>query len=174
MLQFAQKYANTNIIMVSIPPRHDIALDSQINLEIEDFNMKLRKSAKLFRHVELVEMNFSRKFFTKHGFHLINNASKEGLTKVIASHINKIINYSSNENPVIPLQWKEESTTKSIIVNTTHLSIQKTAVDNSPKLESPLIQTHDSQQELIGSECTDRISNRQKKASISRNSDFLW
>ena len=32
MLQFAQKYANTNIIMVSIPPRHDIAMDSQISL----------------------------------------------------------------------------------------------------------------------------------------------
>jgi hypothetical protein len=27
-LQFAQKYVNTNIIMVSIPPRHDIAMDS--------------------------------------------------------------------------------------------------------------------------------------------------
>jgi len=69
MLQFAHKYANTNIIMVSIPRRHDIAMDSQINLEIQDFNMKLRKSAKLFRHVELVEMNFNRKYFTKHGFH---------------------------------------------------------------------------------------------------------
>ena len=135
--------------------------------------MKLHKSAKLFRHIELVEINFNRKYFTKHGFHL-NNAGKEGLAKVIASQINMIINCSSNENPVIPLQWKEEATTKSIIVNTTHLSTQKTAMDNSPKLESPLIETHDSQQELIGSECTSRISNRQKKATISRNSDFLW
>ena len=134
--------------------------------------MKLHKSAKLFRHVELVEINFNRKYFTKHGFHL-SNAGKEGLAKVIASQINKIINCSSNENPVIPLHWKKESTTKSIIVNTTQLSTQKTAVDNSPKLESPLIQTHDSQQELIGSDCTRRISNRQKKATISRNSDFL-
>jgi len=172
MLQFAQKYVNTNIIMVSIPPRHDIAMDSQINFEIQDFNMKLCKSAKLFRHVELVEMNFNRKYFTKHGFYL-NNAGKEGLAKVIASQINKIINCSSNENPVISLQWKEESIDKSIIVNTTHSSTQKTAVDNSPKLESPLIQTYDSQQELIGSECTRRISNRQKKATVSRNSDFF-
>jgi hypothetical protein len=67
---------------------------------------------------------------------------------------------------VISLQWKDESINKNIIVNTTHLSTQKIVVDNPPKLEFPLIQAHDSQQELIGSE-----SNRKKKAN---NSDFLW
>jgi hypothetical protein len=56
MLQVAQKYVNTNILMVNTPPRYDHAMDSQINLEIQDFNMKLSKSAKLFKHVELVEM----------------------------------------------------------------------------------------------------------------------
>jgi hypothetical protein len=159
--------------MLNTPLRHDLAMDSQTDLEIQDFNMKLGKSAKLFRYVDLVEMNFNRKYFIKHGFHL-NNASKGGLAKVIASQINKIINCSLNENPVISLQWKDESINKSIIVNTTHLSTQTTAVNNPPKLEFPLIQAHDSQQELIGSECTRRTSNRQKKATVSRNSDFLW
>jgi hypothetical protein len=121
MLQFAQKYVNTNIIMVNTPLRHDLAMDSQINLEIQEFNMKLSKCAKLFRYVELVEMNFNRKYFTKHGFHL-NNAGKEGLVKVTASQINKIINCSSNENPVISLHWKEESINNSIIVTTSHPS----------------------------------------------------
>jgi hypothetical protein len=32
MLQFAQKYVNTNIIMVNTPLRHNLAMDSQINL----------------------------------------------------------------------------------------------------------------------------------------------
>jgi len=120
MLQFAQKYVNTNIIMVNTSLRHDLAMDSQISFEIQDFNMKLSKSAKLFRHVELVEMNFNRKYFTKHGFHL-NNAGKERLAKVIASQIKKIINYSSNENPVISPQWKEEFINKTNTPNTTHL-----------------------------------------------------
>ena len=163
MLQFSQKYVNTNVIMVNTPLRRNLATDSQINLEIQDFNMKLSKSVKLFRHVDLVEINLNTKYFTKHGLHL-NNAGKEGLAKVIASQINKIINCSSNENPVISLQWKDESINKSIIVNTTHLSTQKTAVDNPPKLKSPLIQDHDSQQELIGCECTCRTSNRQEKS----------
>jgi len=117
-------------------------------------------------------MNFNRKYFTKHGFHL-NNAGKEGLAEVTASQIKKIIKYSSNENPVIPLQWKEESINRSISANTTHLPTRKTAVDNSLKLESPLIQAHDSQQEMIEPECTSRTSNRQKKATVSRNDDFF-
>jgi len=162
MLQFAQKYANTNTVMVNTSLRHDLAMDSQISFDIQDFNMKLRKSAKLFRHFELVEMNFNRKYFTKHGFHL-NNAGKGGLAKVTASQIKKIINYSSNENPIIPLQWKEEFINKTNTPNTTQLPTRKTAVDNSLKLESPLIQA-DSQQELIEPECTCRTSNKQKKS----------
>jgi len=45
MLQFAQKYTNTNIIMVNIPLRHYFAINSQINLQIQDFNTKLSKRA---------------------------------------------------------------------------------------------------------------------------------
>ena len=91
MVQFAQEYVNANVIILNTLLRHDLALDSQISLEIQDFNMKLSKSAKLIRHVELVEINFNRKYFTKHGLHL-NNVGKEGLAKSIASQINKIIN----------------------------------------------------------------------------------
>jgi len=61
MLQFAQKYTHTNIIMVNIPLRHDLAMNSQINLEIRDLNNKLSRRAKLFSHVDLVEMNFNRR-----------------------------------------------------------------------------------------------------------------
>jgi hypothetical protein len=61
-----------------------------------------------------------------------------------------------------------------MIVNTTHLSNEKPAVDNLSELESPLNQIHDSQQELIGSESTHSTCNRQNKATISRNSDLLW
>ena len=43
--------------MVNIPLRHDLAMNSQINLEIWDFNNKLSKRTKLFSHVDLVEMN---------------------------------------------------------------------------------------------------------------------
>jgi lysophospholipase L1-like esterase len=71
MTQFMQKYNNTNIIVVSIPHRHDLTKDSRANLEIQEFNAKLSKIAKSFRHVALVEMDRNRKYFTKHGLHLM-------------------------------------------------------------------------------------------------------
>jgi hypothetical protein len=136
MLQFSQKYTNTNIIMVNIPLRYNLAMNYQINLKIQDFNTNLSKRAKLFRHVDLVEMNFNRKYFTRHSLHL-NNVGKEGLAKAIALQINKIVKSSLNDKSVFPLKWKDESINKSIIVNTTHLSNQKPAVNNLSKLESP-------------------------------------
>jgi len=54
------------------------------------------------------------------------------------------------------------------------MSIQKTAVDNPSKLQSPLTQIHGRRKEFTGSECTRRASNRQNKATVSRNNDFLW
>jgi hypothetical protein len=57
MTQFMQKYNNTNIIAVNIPHRHDVAMDSKTNLEIQAFNAKLNKITKSFRHVALVEMD---------------------------------------------------------------------------------------------------------------------
>ena len=61
--------------MVDIPLRHNLAMDSLTSLEIQDYNMQLNISATIFRNVELVEMNFNRKCFTKHELHL-NNAAK--------------------------------------------------------------------------------------------------
>jgi hypothetical protein len=94
----------------------------------------------------------------------LNNAGKESLAKAIASQINKIINCSSNENPIISLQWREESNNESITENMAHSPSRKTAVDNSPKLEPPQIQTFENHQESSGSECTRRTSTRQKKS----------
>jgi lysophospholipase L1-like esterase len=45
MTQFMQKYNNTNIIVVNIPHRHDLAKGSRANFEIQAFNAKLSKIA---------------------------------------------------------------------------------------------------------------------------------
>jgi lysophospholipase L1-like esterase len=75
MTQFMQKYSNTNIVVVNIHQRHDLAKTSRTNHEIQAFNAKLSETAKSFRHVTLVEIDINRKYFTKHGLHL-NNARK--------------------------------------------------------------------------------------------------
>jgi hypothetical protein len=70
MIQFMQKYNNTNIIVANIPPRHDLAKDCKTSVAIQAYNVKLSKTAKLFRHVTFEEMVSNRKYFTKHGLHL--------------------------------------------------------------------------------------------------------
>jgi len=97
MTQFMQKYNNTNIIFVNIPQRHDLAKYSRTNLEIQAFNTKLSKIATQFSHVTLTEIDFNRNYFTKHGLHL-NNAGKEWLANLIASHIDKLVT-STKLNP---------------------------------------------------------------------------
>jgi lysophospholipase L1-like esterase len=119
MTQFMQKYNNTNIIVVNIPHRHDLAKDSRTNLEIQAFNAKLNKIAKSFRHVALVEIDSNRKYFTKHGLHL-NNAGKEWLAKSIATQTDKLINNINKIGPIIALNWKEETTNESVKLTYNH------------------------------------------------------
>jgi lysophospholipase L1-like esterase len=101
MTQFKQKNNNTNIIFVNIPQTHDLAKYSRTNLEIQTFNTKLNKTATLFSHVTLIEIDFNRKYYTKHGLHL-NNAGKEWLAKLIASQIDRLVT-STKLNPQLPL-----------------------------------------------------------------------
>jgi hypothetical protein len=115
MTQSMQKYNNTNIIVVNIPHRHDLAKDSRANFEIQAFNAKLNKISKSFRHVTLVEMDSNRKYFTKHSLHL-NNAENEWLAKLIATQIDRIINNINRIEPVIALNWKADTTNESINV----------------------------------------------------------
>jgi hypothetical protein len=72
-----------------------------------------------FRHVTLVEIGSKRKHFTKHGLHL-NNAGKEWLAKLIATQIEKFINNINKIEPVIALNWIEETTNMSINVTDNH------------------------------------------------------
>jgi hypothetical protein len=63
-----------------------------------------------------------------------------------------------NDKFVTPLQWKDETTNNSSTVNTSHISGEKTAMDNPSKLDSPLLLTDDSHDDLIASECMHRNS----------------
>jgi lysophospholipase L1-like esterase len=54
MAQFIQENIHSNIIIVNIPPRHDIGNNSITNLEIHATNMKLSKIAKAYNNVTIV------------------------------------------------------------------------------------------------------------------------
>jgi len=99
---FTSIYININIIVVNIPPRHDLAKDSKTNLAIQAYNVKLNKTAKSFRHVTSVEVVSNRIYFTKHSLHL-NSIGKELLAKLIATQTDELINNIYKTEPVIAL-----------------------------------------------------------------------
>ena len=171
--QFMQKCNNTNIIFVNIPQRYDLEKDSRTNLEIQAFNTKLSKIAPLFSDVTLIEIDFNRKYFTKHGLHL-NNAGKEWLAKLIASKTDKLISDIIKTKPVIALNWKEGTNIVSINITNNHKpKLILTEDDFSKVLVSP-IQIHNIQGNKTDSELLRKTSSMHKKTPVTRSKDFLW
>jgi len=67
------------------------------------------------------------------------NAGKEWLAKLIASQIDKLINDINKTEPIIPLNWKEETTNVSINITDKHKpNLMLTEDDFSKVLDSPI------------------------------------
>jgi hypothetical protein len=56
--KFIQRNYCANIIIIDIPQRYDLSPSSCINLDIEEFNRKLKKTTTFYNHVLLLETNF--------------------------------------------------------------------------------------------------------------------
>jgi hypothetical protein len=101
-IKFIQNNGKTNIMILGIPHRHDFVEYSCVNRAIEVFNNKLKKVANAFNHVTIMECNYNKVYFTKHGMHL--NGSKGLVSKQLASEIWKL---SATEKILpISLGWK--------------------------------------------------------------------
>jgi len=83
---FIKNVNHTNIILISVPYRYDVTGYSHVNSTIKSFNSKLRKLAKIFSHVSIIEIVNNRLLFTKHGLHL-NESGKELLSNQLVLHI---------------------------------------------------------------------------------------
>jgi lysophospholipase L1-like esterase len=102
IVNFIKNINHTNIILMSIPYRHDIMDYSYVNKLIKSFNNKLFNLAKGFNHVSIIEIVNNRFLFTKHGFNL-NELGKELLSNQIVSHILSILE-EDRSKPII-LGW---------------------------------------------------------------------
>ena len=160
--QFIQENTHTNIIIVNIPPRHDIGNNSITNLEIQATNKKLNRIAKAYNNVTIVDTNLHRKYFTQHGMHL-NKHGKEWLSKQIATQIHRLVESNSKDTPIIPLKWKIESISEQISAN--------------PLLEQTItgpINPNKLNDFVTVEKSTNRIPNRNRRLPIMRSDDFLW
>jgi hypothetical protein len=103
VISFVKSVQHTNVILVSIPYRYDL-MSSDTNNEIKNFNRKLCKLAKIFSHVNTIEVDSNRQIFTTHGLHL-NGLGKE----LLSSHILLYI-YSAVEEvtgSLVVLAWQD-------------------------------------------------------------------
>ena len=63
--------SHTNIILMSVPHRHDLSEWSCVNSEVKAFNRKLVKLMKPYKHVIVVKVDLDRNFFTRQGLHML-------------------------------------------------------------------------------------------------------
>jgi hypothetical protein len=82
---FVKSVNQTNIILISIPYRHD-SRNFHTNKKIKIFNRILCKLAKIFSHVNVIEVDNNRQLFTAHGSHL-NRLGKALLSGYLLLHI---------------------------------------------------------------------------------------
>jgi hypothetical protein len=82
---------HTNVILLTVPHRHDLVPNSCVNIEVEVFNRRLYKDAERFKEVQIMEVVNERSYYTRHGQHL-NLAGKDYMAKRITTMIEHILN----------------------------------------------------------------------------------
>jgi hypothetical protein len=105
LVKFLDDSQNTNIILTDVPMRNDLGGGSTITEQVTNYNRKLHKVTKRFRHVNLAKVTTNTEHFTKHGFHL-NRIGKETLSKELIKYLPT--KQCSQKTAVIQLPWGDE------------------------------------------------------------------
>jgi lysophospholipase L1-like esterase len=92
---------HTNVILMSVPHRHDLIRNSCVNNEVGAFNRRLRKRLKRSENVEMIDVVSDRVCYTKQGQHL-NSEGKENMSKNIAATIECLL---SKIVDLISVKW---------------------------------------------------------------------
>jgi hypothetical protein len=179
LVDFVKSNKHTNILLVRIPYRYDLAIWSCVNKEVESYNRKLVKTMKPYEHVKVINVETKREHFTRHGLHM-NKEGKEQTARKTADAINTMFQKQIEEP--IRLQW----ITKHIERINPNLCGENRIEQDKTKLaatENEGIIAYDEYQKMSveeistvtkESEQTIRTSSRQNKANIMRSKDFLW
>ena len=82
---FVKNHNQTNFIMMCVPHRYDLDLNSCINEEVQVYNRKLKKYLKTCENIEIIEIDSNRDLFTEHGLHLILKGKDQTAKKIVQS-----------------------------------------------------------------------------------------
>ena len=95
-------------------------------------------------------------------------------SRKIASQANKLVSDFNKTEPIIALNWKEETTNISTNVTNNHKPNLILAEEGFSNILVPPSLIHNNEDNKSDSESLRKTSNRQKKAPITRSKDFLW
>ena len=87
---FVNLRTNTNVLILTFPPRHDLIQDFCVNKEMYTytFNRKLHKIMKNKEMVTILDYDIAREGFTRHGQHL-NSIGKSKVAQSIAQYLTR-------------------------------------------------------------------------------------
>jgi len=169
MVNFVQSNSHTNILLMCVPPQHNLPEWSCVNNEIKAFNRELLKLMKPYNHVLTVTAYTDRKFFTRHGLHM-NNLGKEKTAFKVSVIVKNIF---QKQNPKISLCWKNgyDISAKSVSDNPVedNISLQEDSKMDQTTLEDMEVPTA-----TPSPDEGPRMSKRKKKLPTTKSGDFLW
>jgi len=102
---FVENHKQTNVIVLSVPCRHDLESNSCVNDEVKVYNRKLKKHLKVFDNTCVLEVDTDRDLFTRHGLHM-NSKGKEQIACKIVKTIKAMLNVK--KRVPIRVKYKED------------------------------------------------------------------
>ena len=100
-------HKHTNVLVLSVPQRHDLIPNSSVNNEAKILNKTLVKLKKVFPNHSVINVNTDRNLYTRHGLQP-NAHGKEHVANKITAVISDL--FSQKVSPVIALKWKKKKT----------------------------------------------------------------
>jgi hypothetical protein len=194
---FVKLRKHTNVLIMDAPTRFDLPTTSCVNKEVLVCNRKLYHRMKQFEHVNIINSELHRKYFTKHGMHM-NTAGKEQMAQRFAEHIRETS--SKKETSPITLKWKQDVAKRIVsprkydsetnmgetVDNPQENQSLKSGIDNenannnseNPKetifLSSVTDCSKNSLKDVDTSFSISNLKSSRRKKPSTRSDDFLW
>jgi hypothetical protein len=161
---FVNLRTNTNVLILTLPLRHDLIQDSCVNKEMYTytFNRKLHKIMKNKEMVKILDYDIAREGFTHHGQHL-SSTGKSKVAQIIAKHLTR--STRNNNIDSIPMKWK---------ITTSDFIPTGRDVKDFHNDTSDLVNDGNEENQSTTNNQNNRTSNRRKKFPLTRSHDFLW
>jgi hypothetical protein len=67
---FVSTHDHTNVFVINVPHRYDLAPTSCINHEVKAFNRNLGKQRKVHKNLSVINVDLDSKLYTRHGLNL--------------------------------------------------------------------------------------------------------